>query len=79
MSDVPILGQPVSLLMWYPTAVLNCKCLAEKGIVSIIITTGLNNPAKCGQCGKLYKINSVKPDGSLDIGFAIPLPPGQVM
>lgn len=70
---VPILNQPVTLMTWYPTALLSCNCV-EPGKLNIIIITGLNNTVQCNNCGKGYMVKSVKPDGTLDVAIIFPAP-----
>lgn len=61
MADIPILGQPCRVLVWYPTAVVLCNCQGGEELAKIIITAGFNNPSSCGVCGKLYMIRTILP------------------
>lgn len=75
---VPILGQPGVPLTWYPTALIHCKCIPLPAI-TILITTGIHNHTKCGNCGVEYWIDGINPDGTVRIDFMIPTLKGQVM
>lgn len=61
MANIPILGQPCRVLVWYPTAVILCKCQGGEGQAKIVITTGFNNASACGVCGTLYMIRTILP------------------
>lgn len=70
------------VLIWYPTAMLNCPC--QEGVVSLIVTTGFNNPSMCGHCRRLYSISAIAPAelGALPevmINVTVPTPIGKVM
>lgn len=69
------------VLLWYPTAMLNCPC--QEGRVSLIVVTGFNNYSKCGNCGKLFHITDIaaNPEGLpiAVVGTVLPTPSKEVM
>lgn len=81
MSDVPIVGQPGQILIWYPTVMIRCMC--DPAIQSLVIMTGIGNPSKCGKCGKLWMcegfVTTNRGDVQPAIKWVIPTPPGEVM
>lgn len=81
MADLPIIGLPGAIMLWYPTAMVHCKC--DPKDMKIVILTGFLNHSECGACHKLYFIKGMTPDGkggiNLLVDFVIPTPTGQVM
>lgn len=75
--SVPIVGQAVTLITWYPTAVLRCNCVQER--LSVVILTGLKNPVLCGNCKRGYFIDAICPDGTINVGHYAPTPSKEVM
>lgn len=74
--EVPIVGQPCSVILWYPTSLVNCKC--DPKATTIIVCTGFNNFSKCGKCGRMYCNEKVEmtPEGLplIVIGMAVETP-----
>ena len=74
MSEIPIVGQPVNLVFWYPTTILRCRCDPSPEIFTMILITGTHNAVECPKCHKLYQINGMQLDKKGDL-----LPMIQVM
>lgn len=53
--SIPTVGkEPATVLRWYGTVLMNCHCLQDKGVLSLVIITGTGNTVACGNCGKLF-------------------------
>lgn len=76
VSDIPIVGKPAKVLMWYPTAIIQCLC--AEGELTLLIVTGIGNTVVCGKCSKLYTAIGILPDQKLDIRVTTPTPTGLV-
>lgn len=74
-KDVPLVGQPVTLISWYPTTLLKCNCVEG---LNIVIVTGFNNTVMCGNCRRSYMVRGLHPDGRLDLIMMLPTPEGTV-
>lgn len=61
MSDIPIVGQPFTIVTAYSTAVIQCQCEAK----AVLVLAGLNRPAVCPACRKVFAIAS---SGTVEIG-----------
>lgn len=81
MADIPIVGQPGTVLFWYPTVITKCNCKPNE--LTLIVTTGFGNPSICPKCNSTYVMRGVRPDGKggLDpiVDHIPPVPKGQVM
>lgn len=75
--NVPILNQPARIMLWYPTVMVQCKCVTDR--MSIVIITGISNAAQCGHCGKLYTIKQMNPQSSPEVEILIPPPAAGVV
>ncbi len=51
LPNVPILGQPIRLISWFPTAVVVCTCRPGNDPLLVI---GTSPSAPCPQCKKQY-------------------------
>lgn len=74
---IPTVGQPFSVLTWYPTTIIACKC--QVGKMVLVITTGMNNPSKCDHCGRMYMATGVSANAEILVQMVIATPAGQVM
>lgn len=75
---VPILGQPMILMTWYPTTLLRCNCKQEFEKKAILIIHGFGGASMCPLCGSKATINGILPDGQLDITVQTQDPIGRV-
>lgn len=71
MSDIPVVGRPVDLVLWYPTTVVRCRCKEKAEEQAIIVIIGLQQVAACPLCMRAYHINRIKPDGEPELQMAI--------
>lgn len=71
-----LLNPRFSVLQWYPTALIGCKCQTEA--TAILIITGVGNVVLCGVCNHGYVIEGMTPDGKLSVK-RIPHPSELVM
>lgn len=60
LPNIPIIGEPCQMILWYPTLLINCRC--QENRVTIIVTTGFNNPSACWHCGKIYYVTAIGPE-----------------
>ena len=73
LPNVPLVGQTSQVLIWYPTALVGCKC--QEGQMALVVITQFNNPTLCPKCGKGYAISSVEiKDGMPVVNVAVMLP-----
>lgn len=83
MADVPIIGAPSQVVLWYPTTIINCRCLPDR--VTLIVVTGFDNHSQCGNCGKLYKNAGMKASDDngkivdIDVDVMVPTPAKELM
>lgn len=76
--NIPIIGEPFVVVLWYPTAITYCKCM--KGRINLVITTGMGNPASCGGCGKMYMNEKLDPaTGAIVVTVMIPRAPSDTV
>lgn len=61
-----LLGQRFSVLQWYPTALIACRCQGE-GKMAILIITGIQNVVLCQHCRNGYVIEGITPHGTLSV------------
>lgn len=52
--NIPIVGKPANVILWYPTVIVHCHCNPQS--VTLLVMTGFGNPARCGNCNRLYQI-----------------------
>lgn len=57
-TDPPSPETSSSVVLWYPTSIINCRCDPEA--VTLIVVTGFGNASECGKCHKLYRNVGVK-------------------
>lgn len=62
-----IVGQPLKILVAFSTAIVECQCDAK----TVLSLHGLNKPASCPACAKVYAIASA---GVLRIGEILNAP-----
>jgi hypothetical protein len=73
-ESVPILGQPVRLIAWFPTAMVVCQCQPGNDPLFIIGVAS----TECPKCQKQYSIDLIHHErGHLEkqqfgLGVAIP-------
>ena len=60
MSAVPLVGQPATLLFWYPTTLLRCRCDPSETVFTLLVITGIQNAVECPKCHKLYMVNQMQ-------------------
>lgn len=72
--SVPIVGQSSQVLMWYPTALVACKCKGP-GEAQLLVVCGFQRPTSCPTCLKMYTITGVDQQGNINIQIAIPASP----
>ncbi len=65
---VPIVGQPLRVIVAYSTAVIECQCEAK----AVVILQGKGRVSSCPVCGKQFAIAD---SGPLQIGEVIDAPP----
>lgn len=71
---VPIIGEPYTVVSWWPTTIMNCRC--QKNRVQLVIITGFGNAAACGGCGKLYLNNRINAaTGQIEVVVMLPQDP----
>lgn len=58
---VPILGQPLRVIIAFSTAIIECQCEAK----SVIMLSGKGRISQCQACGKQFAIAD---SGALQIG-----------
>lgn len=58
---VPLLGQPLKVLVAYASAVIECQCAAK----TLMVLACVGRVSRCPGCGKAYAIAS---SGDLQIG-----------
>lgn len=81
--NVPIISPGPRVVMWWPTTLISCPCRPDR--VSLVVTTGFQNPSACQHCGKLFQNAGVDPaplgPGQLpeiQIQIILPTPKGEV-
>jgi hypothetical protein len=62
-----LVGQPFKILCAFSTAIVQCQCDAK----TVLALQGLNKPAQCPACAKVYAIAS---SGVLRIGEVVNAP-----
>ena len=62
-----IVGQPLKVLVAFSTAIIECQCDAK----TVLSLHGLNKPAQCPACCKVYAIAA---SGGLKIGEIVNAP-----
>ena len=55
-EDIPILGQPLTVLAWFPTVSVVCNCEAKQPLLLV----GLGNLSVCPQCGRGFQLFGVQ-------------------
>lgn len=65
ISEIPIVGQPVKVLQWWPTALIECRC--KPGQQVLIVLAGVGNWTRCPLCGKLHAISAESKLGAIDV------------
>lgn len=82
MPDIPIVNQPAEILKWYGTVIVQCNCQRDKGVISLVIVTGMGNTSVCHNCGKLFHFSSFRIENNAVvpvIDIALPTELGKVM
>lgn len=77
MSDIPIVGQPARIIHIYPVTLVECRCQAEKGAMSMVIIGGIGGYVACGHCGKQYAVKQFMANdrGGIDAILDVLIPP----
>ncbi len=77
MNGVPLVGQRVEILGWFPTVNIACRCEAQPGIVML---HGMDRMTACPKCGVLWRIMSIAANPgtnemSITVGQVVPAAP----
>lgn len=76
-SGVPIVGQPVTVLAWFPSFMVMCNCLAPAPVLIV----GFGSPSYCPACGRGIRVFGARQDirdgkgPHFDIDVILPTPP----
>lgn len=52
---IPLVGQPCTILTWFPTLSLVCNCEAKQPLLVV----GIGNVAECPKCGRGFQLHGV--------------------
>lgn len=54
-EDIPIIGQPLTVITWFPTVSVVCNCEAKQPVLLV----GLGNLSVCPKCGRGFQLFGV--------------------
>jgi hypothetical protein len=67
---VPLVGQPLKILVAYSTAIIECQCEAK----TVLLLPGKHRVAACPACGKMFAISA---SGLITVGEVLGEPEGR--
>lgn len=75
---IPILGQPMQILTWYPTTLLRCNCKETCEEKVTLIISGMGGSSMCPLCGAKATVTGIGPDGNVVVTIETKDPIGRV-
>lgn len=55
-AGVPIVGQPCTIITWFPTLSITCNCEAKQPVLLV----GIGNLSVCVNCGRGFQLIGVR-------------------